>query len=63
MNQSVNSILIDIELIIGNFILDKHKNEQAACHADSQSQDVDQRINLFLKKVSPGDFEVVSEHI
>jgi hypothetical protein len=51
-----------MEPVVAVFILDEKCNGQCTGQAYRQAGNIDQRICLALKQISPGDFEVASEH-
>jgi hypothetical protein len=51
-----------MEPVVAVFILDEKPNGQCTGQADSQAGNIDQRICFALKQISPGDFDIASEH-
>ena len=45
------------------FVLHPHQDQDGACHADRQAEDVDYRADFVSPDASQGDFEVVEKHV
>jgi hypothetical protein len=49
--------------VIAQFILNPQQNQDAACNADCQARDVDERIDPITFKVPKSDFHIIFEHL
>jgi hypothetical protein len=62
-SQSIDSFGVLMIAIKTKFVLYPHQDQDGACHANGQSDDVDYRVDFVAPNVSEGDFEVVGKHI
>jgi len=52
-----------MKIINAEFIHNEKKDHHTYRNADGQSEDVDKRKNFILRQVSPGNFEIVFNHV
>lgn len=60
--HTVDSIVILKKFIVGEFIMNEYYDQDTTRDPHCQTQNIDQSINLLLKEVSNGKFNVVLVH-
>ena len=58
-----NSVAFFMEPVAAFLILDKDDDHQADGHAESKSENIDNRKAFVLEQCSESDFKIISNHV
>jgi hypothetical protein len=61
-SHSVDAVVIGVKFVIAQFIADEEEDEDTACEADSEAEDIYGGLGFLSFYISECGFKVISQH-